>query len=330
MKRPNILFILSDQHNAKVLGHKGHPDVKTPNLDRMAAQGVRFENAIPQNPICTPSRVSWLSSQYCHNHGYYGLSGPKPSGLPTLFGHFRKAGYHNAAIGKIHCPENWVENDTDVFHETCDSSVGGRSGDYAAYLRDRGLTDLEDHIALAEFGERGQQTVDGRPSRVSYEDGQEGWSVRKATDFMAECSEAGVPFLAHVSLPKPHECYTPAGRFWELYDEARLTLPPNADYDMKGKAPHLRRAAEQWRNDDWQLFEPKTFEAGRPASCTATWAASATLITQSANCWTGWTRTAWVEIPSWCTHPTTATTPASTATWRKPQASAPTPSRAYP
>ncbi len=77
-KQPNVLFILSDQHNAKVLGHQGHPDAKTPNLDRMAAEGVRFDAAISQNPICTPSRVSWLSGQYCHNHGYYGLSGPNP------------------------------------------------------------------------------------------------------------------------------------------------------------------------------------------------------------------------------------------------------------
>ena len=82
--RPNVLFILSDQHNAKVLGHQGHPDVRTPHLDRLAAQGTRFEACTTANPICTPSRVSFLSGQYCHNHGYYGLSGPAPRGLPTL------------------------------------------------------------------------------------------------------------------------------------------------------------------------------------------------------------------------------------------------------
>ncbi|MBT3342221.1 MAG: sulfatase-like hydrolase/transferase [Gemmatimonadetes bacterium] len=56
MHRPNILFIIADQHNAKVLGNRGHPDVHTPHLDRMADEGVRFDNAITQNPICTPSR----------------------------------------------------------------------------------------------------------------------------------------------------------------------------------------------------------------------------------------------------------------------------------
>ncbi|NBB96380.1 MAG: sulfatase-like hydrolase/transferase [Planctomycetes bacterium] len=110
MARPNVLFIVADQHSAKCLGHKNHPDVKTPNLDRLAAEGVRFDNAVIQNPICTPSRVSFLSGQYCHNHGYYGLCGPNPSGLPNVLGEFRKAGYTTAAIGKIHCPEYWVED----------------------------------------------------------------------------------------------------------------------------------------------------------------------------------------------------------------------------
>ena len=261
--RPNILFVLSDQHNAKCLGHRNHPDVKTPNLDRMAATGVRFENAIAQNPICTPSRVSWLSGQYCHNHGYYGLAGPRPKGVPSVFGHFRQAGYRTAAIGKIHCPEYWVEDDCDLFHETCGCSIEGRSKEYATYLAERGLTDLEDHGAMTEFGKAGLQTVEGRPSKVSYDDSQEGWGVGKAIEFMTQCVADGAPFFAHVSLPKPHQCYTPAKEFWDLYDEASLTLPPNADYDMRHKAPHLREMAERYRTHPWQLFEPKTFEAGR-------------------------------------------------------------------
>jgi choline-sulfatase/uncharacterized sulfatase len=261
--KPNVLFILADQHNAKVLGHKGHPDVKTPNLDRLAQEGVRFDNAITQNCICTPSRVSWLSGQYCHNHGYYGLSGPRPSGLPSVVGHFRRAGYRTAAIGKIHCPEYWIEDDCDVFHDTCGTSIEGRSPKYAAYLEERNLTHLEDHGGMQEFGPRGMQTVEGRPSKVSYEDGQEGWSVREAISFMDGCAKQGVPFFVHVSLPKPHQCYTPAQPFWDLYNESALTLPPNADYDMKLKAPHLVQTAKYWRTGQWTLFEPRTFDAGQ-------------------------------------------------------------------
>jgi arylsulfatase len=263
MPSPNILFIIADQHNAKVLGHKGHPDVQTPHLDRMAAEGVRFENAITQNPICTPSRVSFLSGQYCHNHGYYGLSGPNPDGLPNIFGHFRQAGYTTAAIGKIHCPEYWVEDVCDVFHETCGCSVGGRSQKYARFLRERGKAGLEDHGSMPEFGPRGQQSMEGRPSPLTFEEGQEGWIAHEAIEVMKQAQEEGKPFLVHTSLPRPHQCTSPAQEFWDLYEGKELTLPDNADYDMEGKAPHLRKSAERWRKGEWTLIEPKTFEAGR-------------------------------------------------------------------
>ncbi len=261
-KQPNVLFIISDQHNAKVLGHKGHPNVKTPNLDRLAAEGVRFDNAITQNPICTPSRVSYLSGQYPHNHGYYGLSGPRPRGLPTILGHFRRFGYLTAAIGKIHCPEYWVEDDADFFREVCDCSIGG-CPEYTEHLRKKGLLELRDDLALPEFGPRGRQTVDARPSNIPYEDSPEGWAVRQAMFFMEQAVEQDRPFFVHVSLPKPHQVYSPAAEFWQMYEEDELVLPPNAEYDMSLKAPHLRAAAERWRRGDWTLFEPRTFEAGR-------------------------------------------------------------------
>jgi arylsulfatase A-like enzyme len=264
-RRPNVLFIISDQHNAKVLGHKGHPDVKTPNLDRLAAEGVRFDNAITQNPISTPSRISFLSGQYPHNHGYHGLSGPRPDGLPTILGHFRRAGYRTAAIGKIHCPEYWVEDDADFYRETCDGCSIGGAKEYNAYLAEKGVR--EDHSSLFEFGPRGRQTCDARASVMRYEDSMEGWAVRQAMNFISSVKEEGKPFFVLVSLPKPHQCYgyAPSEPFWSLYDESRLTLPPNADYDMAAaqKAPHLRRTAEWWRRGDWTLFEPRTFEAGR-------------------------------------------------------------------
>ena len=261
--RPNVLFIVADQHNAKVLGCAGHPEVRTPHLDRMALEGVRFVNAITQNPICTPSRTSFLSGQYCHNHGYYGLSGPHPGRLPNVFGHFREAGYTTAALGKIHCPEYWVEDDCDVFHETCGTSVGGRSAEYTRFLRERRVEHLEDHGGLPEFGRGGTQSMEGRPSPLSFEESQEGWIADTAIGLMGDAADAGRPFFVHCSLPRPHQCTSPSPEFWDLYEDVDLTLPPNADYDMEGKAPHLRRAAERWRTGDWTLLDPPDFEAGR-------------------------------------------------------------------
>ncbi|MDE2818999.1 MAG: sulfatase-like hydrolase/transferase [Chloroflexota bacterium] len=268
MTPPNILFIVSDQHNAKVMGHQAHPDARTPHLDRMAREGCRFDSAITQNPICTPSRVSFLSGQYPHNHGYYSLSGPNPAGLPNILGHFRSARYFTAAMGKIHCPEYWVEDQCDVFHESNSwqaGSIVGRSAAYTRFLRERGLEHLEDHILLPEFGERGRQSVDARPSPLKFEESQEGWLADTAIATMRRAASRGQPFLLHVSFPRPHQCTTPCQEFWDRYHPDELSLPPNADYDLTAarKAPHLIASARRWRESAWQLFQPKTFQAGR-------------------------------------------------------------------
>ena len=262
-KQPNILFVISDQHNAKVVGHQGHGQVKTPHMDAMAANGVRFDNAIVQNPICTPSRVSYLSGQYCHNHGYYGLSGPNPKGLPSVLGHFRNAGYLTGAVGKIHCPEYWVEDDCDVFHETCGCSIDGRSKAYTQFLKDCGKNELEDHISLTEFGQAGVQSMDSRPSDLTFEESQEGWIVSTINETIDRAIDADKPFILQASLPRPHQCTTPSEPFWSMYEGVDIEMPPNAAYDMSLKAPHARNTADWQRQGNWALFEPKTFEAAR-------------------------------------------------------------------
>ena len=192
-------------------------------------------------------------------------SGPQPRGLPSLLGHFRRAGYRTSAIGKIHCPEYWIEDDADVFHETCDCSIGGRSSTYEQFLRERGKLDLEDHIGLTEFGKTGEQSMEGRPSPLTFEESQEGWIAAQTIAFMQQNAKAGRPFFAHASLPRPHQCTAPSEPFWSMYEGRQLTLPPNADYDLAAarQAPHLIRAAAWWRQGQWALFEPKTFAAAR-------------------------------------------------------------------
>jgi len=264
MKKPNVLFILSDQHNAKALSSNGHPDVRTPRLDRLAGEGVYFSNAISQNPICTPSRVSWISGQYCHNHGYYGLEGPNPGGLPTIFGHFKKSGYKTAAYGKIHCPEYWVEDDTDEFTEIyADCSIAGGE-EYRQYLIKKNLLEIEDSFNFHEHpNHTGLNGCDARASLMPYEDSVEGYCVQRGTDFIKRCNDEGAPFFLHVSLPRPHSYYTPSEPFWSMYDDKELTLPPNLSYDMDAakKAPNLIAMAEVWRSPEWPLFEPRTVAA---------------------------------------------------------------------
>jgi arylsulfatase len=260
--RPNVLFIISDQHHAKCLGHAGHPQVRTPHLDRLAGEGVRFTHAVTNNPICTPSRMCYFSGQYAHNHGYYGLSGQTPEGLPTVLGQFRSAGYRTAAIGKIHCPAGWVEADSDVFLEAYGKLSPSGQSPYDDYLRARGLEQDRDDSFLQEQGASASyQTVEGRPSRLPYEHSVEGWCVQEAGRFIAGCGKQ--PWIMQVSLPRPHQIYAPAREFWDLYDHESIWLPPNADADLSLKAPHLRQTRAWYNSPKGMLFEPKTYEALR-------------------------------------------------------------------
>ena len=89
--KKNILFIFSDQHNARCMSNMNHPDVSTPNLDALAQEGMRFDQAYTVNPICTPSRISFLSGLYPSTHCYYGLYGREPSEqITNMFSWFKK------------------------------------------------------------------------------------------------------------------------------------------------------------------------------------------------------------------------------------------------
>lgn len=261
-RQPNVLFIISDQHHARCLGHAGHPQVRTPHLDRLAREGVRFTRAVTNNPICTPSRMCYFSGQYVHNHGYYGLSGQHPGGLPTVLGQFRSAGYRTAAIGKIHCPAGWIEADSDVFLEAYGRLCADGRSAYDEYLKARGLErDRDDQFFQEQGPDCRFQSVEGRPSRLPYEHSVEGWCVQEAGRFVAACGDT--PWIMQVSLPRPHEIYAPAQEFWDLYDGDRIWLPPNADADLAGKAPHLRQTRRWYTDPKGMLFEPKTYEALR-------------------------------------------------------------------
>lgn len=116
---------------------------------------------------------------------------------------------------------------------------------------------------MPEFGKRGRQSMEGRPSPLTFEESQEGWIANNTIEFMKSASEKGQPFFAHASLPRPHQCTAPSEPFWSMYEGEELQLPGNADNEPVGKAPHLRHMWQHWRKGEWALIEPKTFEAAR-------------------------------------------------------------------
>lgn len=102
MKRPNILILYTDQQRWDALGANGNRDIRTPNLDRLAAEGVNFDHHFVQNPVCMPSRASFLTGQYPSTLGITHMGVPLPREaitLPKLLGPY---GYRTGNIGKLH------------------------------------------------------------------------------------------------------------------------------------------------------------------------------------------------------------------------------------
>lgn len=100
--RPNVLVIMGDDHAAYALGCYGSPIVRTPNLDRLAREGVRFDRAYCNSPVCTPSRQSLLTGLMPQSAGVTLLATPLADSAITLADHLKAAGYDTAAFGKMH------------------------------------------------------------------------------------------------------------------------------------------------------------------------------------------------------------------------------------
>ena len=100
--KPNFLFVLADDHAAYVQGADGNPKARTPHLDKLASEGMRFASHYCNSPVCTPSRQSFFTGQLPHAAGVTRLPTPLADDKPTLAKQFQKAGYTTAVFGKMH------------------------------------------------------------------------------------------------------------------------------------------------------------------------------------------------------------------------------------
>jgi choline-sulfatase len=101
-RRPNVLWICADDHAPYVCGAYGNPVVRTPNLDRLSARGMRFDRAYCNAPVCTASRAAFITGRYPRTAGVTQLPTPLPATERTLATMLREAGYATAAFGKMH------------------------------------------------------------------------------------------------------------------------------------------------------------------------------------------------------------------------------------
>ena len=229
---PNILLLYSDQHNARVLGCAGHPDVKTPHLDQLAARGVRFERSYCQNAVCCPSRTTLLTGLYSRSHGVifngqYEQS-PNLQGVPLPV-HLQAHGYRTGFFGKRHLGKV-LDKGWDVADSTLPPGKELCNENYWDWIRQIGQLDAFQSDWDAEFGRQYQRpnrvaTMASRISKLTSETTMEAWTARKSIDFIRQSAKDNQPFFCWSSFYRPHQPYTPLQQYFDLYDPSKLQLP---------------------------------------------------------------------------------------------------------
>ncbi|MEL0205390.1 MAG: sulfatase-like hydrolase/transferase, partial [Alphaproteobacteria bacterium] len=231
-KKPNILMIMADQLAAQALSVYGNGICKTPNLERLAAQGVTFTNNYSNNPLCVPSRASMLTGKLTPEIKVYDNANEIASSLPTMAHYMRALGYQTFLSGKMH----FIGPDQlHGFEERLTTDV------YPADFQ--WIADWSAGPAFVPSGTALNGVVEAGPCirtmQEDYDDDVEFQARRKIFDLARQ--EDGKPFFGVISFTSPHTPFNVAQRFWDLYDHEQIGLPevpaiPFAELDYFSKA----------------------------------------------------------------------------------------------
>jgi len=222
-KKPNVLFIAIDDLRPE-LGCYENSKVISPNIDRLAAEGVLFERAYCQLAVCGPSRLSIMTGRHLESLGVFGMSGSNiidwretRKGVTTLPEQFRKNGYYSLGIGKLF-----------------DYRLGRDEG----YSWDMLTGNRTPHFANPENARKekqrgidrrsGKKNPQRRPAVESYDTADETYTDGNCTKLAIEflnTRDESVPFFLAVGYVKPHLPFVAPKKYWDLYDRSEIDLP---------------------------------------------------------------------------------------------------------
>jgi choline-sulfatase len=216
MERPNILMIMADQLSASWLGCCGHRQIRSPHIDRLADEGVVFEAAYCNSPICAPSRASMCAGQYVGRIGAFDNGADFPSSVPTLMHHLRRAGYEVLLSGKMHFvgPDQMHGFERRLTPEIYPSSFvwtpDWTRGTYAnpgtsvTQLREAGLCDWS--------------------LQLDYDEEVVFRSLEALRD-LARRRKQGRPFFLCAGFTHPHDPFIITREWWNLYEHDQVEMP---------------------------------------------------------------------------------------------------------
>jgi arylsulfatase A-like enzyme len=237
-ERPNILFLMSDQQRGDCLGADGNRAIRTPNLDRLAAEGARFSAAYSSTPSCTPARAALLTGKSPWNHGMLGygrVAKQYPIEMPQALS---DAGYYTLGIGKMHWYHQRI---THGFHRTIlDESGREQSPDFRSDYRSWFWSEAPNLDPDATG--IGWNDYLAKPYALPERMHPTAWTGDTAVHFL-ETYDRPEPFFLKVSFARPHSPYDPPRRLWDQYAEADLPAAAVGDW------------AERYRNRSGDTYD---------------------------------------------------------------------------
>ena len=225
-RQPNVLFILCDDLRPDALGCYGSQHVKTPRIDALAADGVRFANAFCTTSLCSPSRASILTGLSAHRHGVRNNFTELPAALPHWPGRLREQGYATGYVGKWHMGE-----DNDASRPGFDWFVS--------------------HTGQGKYFDT-EWNVNGERRETP-----KGYYTTVVTDYALEWlkgRQAGQPWALCVGQKAPHSFYFPEPKYAHAFDDVRVPYPASA-FQLDGKPDWIRQRLPTWHGIYGPLFD---------------------------------------------------------------------------
>ncbi len=243
-RRPNILLVMFDQLAPQSLPSYGHPLVQTPNIDRLATEGVVFENAYCNSPLCAPARFSLLSGQLASRIGAFDNAAEFPASIPTFAHYLRAAGYRTCLAGKMH----FVGPDQlHGFEERVTTDV---------YPADFGWTPEWDRPEKIQWWFHNMlSVVEAGPYDRSLEMDYDEEVAFQAARWVFDAARDGDerPWLLTASFIHPHDPFLAPREYWARYDPARIDMPAVPFIAIEKRDPLSRRMFELYDRGEYHV-----------------------------------------------------------------------------
>lgn len=260
--KPNILFIMTDQHRWDCLGANGNTLIRTPHLDALAKRSANFTHAFVQSPVCVPSRVSFFTGRYPHSHKNRVNYTPLSRNEILMQQRLKEAGYTTAAVGKLHLhpptKEEAVRSGFDHIELHDAVPYLDRFSDYAKWRQERDPNRKFHYRRYARDITTGKNPF---RSVIDKEYTDTAWVGLRTRHHLKELAKAKKPFFLFSSFWKPHSPFEVPEPYASMYDDVEIPLPralskeeierlppPLVKLILRGKRPpyNMDRERLQW------------------------------------------------------------------------------------